>query len=397
MYESFQQLMQSHPGAGLVMLALGFLLYVVAGLLPCGALIYLGYWLLTVPMRRNERARCFLDLAELGLRSGRAPEAAIIGASKSHDVSLGARFHLVAAYLEQGVRLSEALDLEPRLLPPQVRAMLRAGERIGDLARVLPACRQLLRDGSSQVRGALNYVLVLAFAVTPAMIFVPAVVNVKVLPKFTEIFASFGPGQLPAFTRLVFGVHGYLLPFQFAVLLVLWSLVIAYLGGPRVRGWFRDAAPRLSDALLFRLPWRRKRLQRDFSAMLAVLLDAGVPEAEAVGIAAESTANETLIRRAAATRQLLSQGIKMPEAIRAMDSSREFSWRLANALQRGGGFLKALAGWHDALDAKAFQLEQTAAQVATTALVLLNGLIVGSFVIAVFLALVSLLYQATLW
>jgi type II secretory pathway component PulF len=164
-----------------------------------------------------------------------------------------------------------------------------------------------------------------------------------------------------------------------------------------LRGWFRDAAPRLSDAVLFRLPWRRKRLQRDFSAMLAVLLDAGVPEVEAVGIAAESTTNATMIRRASATRQLLGQGIKLPEAIRAMDSSREFSWRLANALQRGGGFLKALAGWHDALDAKAFQLEQTAAQVTTTGLVLLNGFIVASFVIAVFLALVSFLNNALLW
>ena len=29
------------------------------------------------------------------------------------------------------------------------------------------------------------------------------------------------------------------------------------------------------------LPWRRKRLQRDFSTMLAILLDSGVPESEA--------------------------------------------------------------------------------------------------------------------
>ena len=41
--------------------------------------------------------------------------------------------------------------------------------------------------------------------------------------------------------------------------------------------------------MLCRLPWRRKRFQRDFSAMLAVLLDAEVPETEAVGLAAEAT------------------------------------------------------------------------------------------------------------
>ena len=49
------------------------------------------------------------------------------------------------------------------------------------------------------------------------------------------------------------------------------------------------------------------------------------------------------------------------------------------------------------LDAKAFQLEQSAAQIATTALVLLNGLIVGSLVVAIFLVLIQLLNEAVLW
>jgi len=46
-----------------------------------------------------------------------------------------------------------------------------------------------------------------------------------------------------------------------------------------------------------------------------------------------------------------------------MDAAGEFQWRVSNGLRHGHGFLQALAGWHDALDAKAFQLEQAAAQV----------------------------------
>jgi hypothetical protein len=72
-------------------------------------------------------------------------------------------------------------------------------------------------------------------------------------------------------------------------------------------------------------------------------------------------------------------------------------WRLANALRRGAGFVRALTGWHEALDAKAFQLEQSAAQVTTTVLVLINGLIVASFMIAVFLVLITLINTAALW
>jgi type II secretory pathway component PulF len=149
--------------------------------------------------------------------------------------------------------------------------------------------------------------------------------------------------------------------------------------------------------MVVRLPWRRKRLQRDFSAMLAVLLDAEVSETEAVSLAAQSTDNLAIIRRAERVRALLQEGVKLPEAIRALDNSRELQWRLSNALRRGAGFVRALTGWQEALDAKAFQLEQAAAQIITTVLVLVNGLIVASFMVAVFLVLITLINTAALW
>ena len=93
----------------------------------------------------------------------------------------------------------------------------------------------------------------------------------------------------------------------------------------------------------------------------------------------------------------LQGGAALPDALRAVDHDGELSWRIANALRGRRGFLRALTGWHEALDAKAFQLEQSAAQIATTLLVLFNGLIVASIVIGMFIVLIDLLNQATLW
>ena len=139
----------------------------IAGLIPVCAVLYAVYFLLSIPMRRKERARLFLDLLELGLKDGRSPELAIQGASSSRDTSLGARFHLLAAYLEEGMSLTQALDEVPRLLPPNVSAILKTGQRIGDIRKVLPACRYTLADAVSNVRGAVNYLVLLAFVVTP--------------------------------------------------------------------------------------------------------------------------------------------------------------------------------------------------------------------------------------
>ena len=398
MNEFLRQILEPDPVVGLLGLFLAFVAYVLLGLLPVLGAVYLIYFLLTLPMRRTERVRMFLNLLELGLKEGRSPPAAITEAAASRDPSLGARFHLLAAYLAEGHQLDEALARVPRLLPPQIRAMLKAGERIGDVAKVLPACRLLTQDSVSQVRGALNYVILLTFAVTPFAIFVPIVLKVKVLPAFRAIFADMLAGsQLPAFTRFVFAQDSWFLAIQTASLFLIWALTVAYLGGPRLHAWIERVLPGAPDFLFRMLPWRKKRLQRNFSAMLAVLLEANVPEADAVNLAAESTANSVMQRRAQKVVALLNQGISLPDALREMDDAGELHWRLKNALSRRGGFVRALAGWHDALEAKAFQLEQGAAQITTTLMVLLNGVIIASVVLAVFLALIQLLNRATLW
>ena len=153
----------------------------------CGGLLFLIHFLLTLPMRRAERARLFLDLLDTTIQQGQPLEETLISASQSGDPSLGVRFHLLAAWLEQNLRLSDALAKVPRFLPPQVTAMLMAGQKIGDLRKVLPACRQLLKDAVSQTRGAINYLVILTFVITPLGIWVFGVMEVIVVPRFREI------------------------------------------------------------------------------------------------------------------------------------------------------------------------------------------------------------------
>jgi type IV pilus assembly protein PilC len=370
-------------------LALGIWLVVQASVLA------LVHFLLTLPMRRAEQARLFLDLIESAIKQGRPVEETIISLSQSRDLSMGPRFHQVAAWLEAKVPLEEALAKVPRFLPPQVTVMLMAGRKIGDLRKVLPACRQLLKDAVSQTRGAINYLIILTFVITPMGMGVVGVLKVVVLPKFREIFEGALVGDMGALPRgadFVLGHSGAWIALQAGVLLLLWLAVFVYIGGPRVLAWFP-----VLQSLHYWLPWRRKRLQRDFSTMLAILLDSGVPEAEAVALAADCTANKVFRQRAACVVDDLKRGLNLTRAVQAMDDSGEFGWRLKNALHGVGGFFQALAGWHESLDAKAFQQEQAAAHGITSALVLWSGVFVGSVVVSVFMFLVSLINAAVLW
>ncbi|MSU60158.1 MAG: hypothetical protein EXS35_18635 [Pedosphaera sp.] len=360
-------------------------------LLIIGGVLYFAHFLLTAPMRRAERARFFLDLIETALDRGQPVEEALMSAAKSRDRVLGARFHLLTAILVGGQKLAAALAFVPRLLPPQIVAMLKVGQQIGDLKKVLPACRQLLRDSVSKTRGATNYLVVLTFVVTPLSLFVFAMLCVKVLPSFRQI-AEGVSATPPASLMAVWDYAFLILIVQGLVMLTLWFLGFVYAAGPRALEWM----PFL-HRIYFRLPWRRKRMSRDFSVMLAVLLDARVPETEAVQLAADCTGNRVFQGRAGRVAESLKQGTKLTEAIQAMDDAGEFRWRLTNATHAGDGFRAALAGWHEALDAKAFQQEQAAAHSVTTALVLLNGVFVGAVVVSVFGFLVSIINAGVLW
>ncbi len=354
-------------------------------------LVAVVHFCLSLPMRRAERARLFLDLIDSGLEQGRSVEQTILSIVASRDLSMGARFHLVAAWMEQNLPLIEALEKVPRFLPPQVTAMLNAGRKIGDIRKVIPACRHLLRDAVSQTRAAINYLVILTFVVTPLSIWVIWVIQIFVLPKFLEIQHSLVRGADHSYSTF-FQHSSAIVAVQILCLLAVWCGAFFYTGGPRMTAWF----PALEN-LHFRMPWRRKRMQRDFSAMLAVLLDSGVPETAAVLLAADCTANNVFISRAARVVEALKQGVALPQALQLMDDSGEFGWRMTNALHQRGAFAQALGGWHAWLDAKAFQQQQAAAHTVTSALVVWNGLVVGAVVLSVFGVLISIIDAGVLW
>jgi type II secretory pathway component PulF len=408
---------------------LWFLLFFV----PVAAVASLVYHGFSGPLRRQERTRMFLDLLEAGFRQGQRPEVALAQAAQTNDPSLGKRFQQLATRLREGVRLSQALEEVPALLPLQVAATIRVGEEVGDVRKVLPACRGLLRDADSQTRNGFNYLVIANLVMMPTMPILILILNFLIFPKFIDITAGYDQAA-PAVTLLVMRIGFWVAEAQLLLAFFLWCWVGLYIRGPRAHGWVRvdgTKAPRrpilkrplwkftrtgfdwrmelgpiirpllsnfigyplarLRDRILYALPWRRRRLQRDFCATLSLLLDAETPESAAVALAAEATANNVFIQRARRALQDLSAGQTLQAALQRFDQAGEFSWRLANAAAQQGGFLPALSGWMEALDAKAFQQEQTASQLITTGLVLCNGVVVGLIAAGIFTVLISLM------
>jgi type II secretory pathway component PulF len=369
--------------------------YGVFILLPGGAFSVLIHYLLSLPMHRRDRALFFLDLLETVLQRGQPVEQAILAAAENQDRAIGVPFYMVAAHIEGGDRLGEALEKVPGFLPPQITAILRTGEKLGDLKRVLPACREVLRIAPDTVRTTMHYMVAILMIFAPVACCLISLLSVFVIPQFKGVAAGMAIPLWPI-TLFVFALNDshILIGFEVLVFLALAAVVVIYIGGPGLVRWFQFRSVPIVDWITWRIPWKQKKLQRTFSAMLAVLLDGGVPEAESVRLAGESTANEICRRRARRVIAALEKGVKLDDAVRAFDDSGEFHWRLTNATHAHGGFLKALRGWHEALDAKAFQQEEVATHTLTSGLVVLNGLVVALIATSMFGILIAILRGA---
>ena len=337
------------------------------------------------PIQRRERVRFFLYLLAQAEESGQSIEQIIISLSKGGEQPLGPQFDRVARHIEWGLmNLPEALAREPGCLPAQVVAIYKVGHETGDVNMILPVAQENHREnGESVFSGLIYHIIVLSIAVM-----IVGILMTYVIPKFKAIFADMlKPGEhLPEFTMLVLKISDAITITAAALFIPLFLLLGVWFFCEK-KGWL--------DTFWLLIPWHRKRLQRDYSRVLALLLDSGVPEEKAIELAAQSTSNRTIKKRARKVIASLQSGMGLTEAIKLMDDSREFQWRLTNALQTDGKFVDSLSGWHQSLSARADRQHRSFASLIEATMILLLGLIIGSIMIGMFLPLIKLMDKMT--
>ena len=376
----------------LVLIAAGIVLTLIWGLLK------LLYFLFSLPLRRRERAGLVLDLVEDGLRRGQSPEAvfASLASGAGRDRSLGKKVRLLAQMCAEGLTFREALTRVPGLLPEQVTRMLSAPSAKVPLAGVIPLCRAQLEDQVSKVWSGQNFVVaILLGAGWPCMV-VMMFLMVFVVPKLRQIFDDMA-GDSSISGSILGNTFGTAMAIQLTIAIVLLIAGALYIFGPRLMRVAQARVPRVVDRWFPLFPWSRIRQKRDFTAFLGLLLDSGVPEAEALELAAQAAGSGALPRNARLAALQIKSGVGILESLRRMDGSGEFAWRMGNALRGKGGFAQALGGWTEALDAKAFFVEQTWSQSITTLSVIIQGTAIGIFLYGTFSFFTRLIMACVLW
>jgi type IV pilus assembly protein PilC len=221
----------------------------------------------------------------------------------------------VKADVEQGSTFADGLAKHPRVFDELYTNLITAGEIGGILDTILNRLATYLEKADSlrrKVKGAMVYpitVLVVAIGVL-------ALLLVKVIPVFEQMFKDFG-GALPGPTQMVVNVSHFMQAYIMYMMIGLTAAIIGFFQARRRVPSFRYR----TDALALRLPvfgtLLRKVAVARFSRTLGTMISSGVPILDALDICARTAGNKVIEAALQRTRSAISEGRTIAEPLEA--------------------------------------------------------------------------------
>lgn len=215
--------------------------------------------------------------------------------------------------IEGGATFSDALEMHKKVFSPLVINMVRAGEKAGILPQVLDRISSLIeydQRTSDQIKSATRYPLIVLVVIVGAIL----VLNVYVIPRFAEFFASFKM-DLPLPTKILMGVNFVIMHYWYIILGTV--IIVTY------------AVKRVLDTEAGRYNWDRFILSTPifgplfnkiylsrFGRMLAAMLGSGIPILEALTITAATVENKVVSRVTLDVRDEVFQGKSLAEPMK---------------------------------------------------------------------------------
>jgi type IV pilus assembly protein PilC len=212
----------------------------------------------------------------------------------------------VRSDVEQGASLADSMRKHPKAFDELYVNMIAAGEAGGILDIILQRLSNYIEKAvklKNQVRSAMIYPV----AVIGIAIFVVWIILWKVIPVFSQLFASLG-GDMPLPTRIVVGISNFLARYTIFVIPALIAGAIAFYRVYKTQPKFT----RLVDGAMLKVPiigmLLRKIAIARFCRTLSTLTSSGVPILDGLEITAKTAGNTIIEDAIMAVRKAVEEG-----------------------------------------------------------------------------------------
>ncbi|MCR2785923.1 MULTISPECIES: type II secretion system F family protein [unclassified Microbacterium] len=289
--------------------------------------------------------------------------------------------------VESGTALSAALEEFPRIIPPIMVHLIRAGETGGFLDRSLLMVADNFESENklrSKVKAALTYpavVLVIALVAVAAML-------IFIVPVFDAMFTDLG-GELPAVTQLLVDMSNAM-PIAGPIILVVGVVSAIWWG----RNKNTEAVRRVVDPLKLKVPVFGQlntkialtRFTRNFSTMLA----SGVPILQSLAIVGATSGNHVIASSLEGVQEGVRQGRPIAESLAEVDIFPEMLIQMVGIGEESGAIdtmLEKTADFYD--DEVETMSSQLTAMLEPLMIVFMGGLL-GFMIVALYLPMFTI-------
>jgi type IV pilus assembly protein PilC len=289
--------------------------------------------------------------------------------------------------VRSGTALSDAFSAHGSLFPSVYTASLLAGERSGSLDSVLRRFVEYTKIVATVKRKTVSALIYPAILVSLAIVLVTIIV-LKVVPAFTDFYASFG-AQLPLVTRIIVAVSEIARNNFPLVVLAIVALAVGFVF------WVRRPGQKARfDRLILRIPMlgeiARKFATSQMSRTLATLLGGGLPLVNALDISARSVGNQFIAGELGVVAGRVREGQSFAAALDARGVFPDVAVKMAEVGESTGALQEMLNTVADFYDEEISTNMERFVTLVEPVLLVFMGIVIAGLLLALYMPLFQL-------
>lgn len=287
-----------------------------------------------------------------------------------------------------GNTLADSLRKHPQYFDDLFCNLVESGEQSGKLESLLDRIATY-KEKTEALKAKIKKAMTYPISVVVVAVIVTAIMLLKVVPAFVEVFANFG-ADLPAFTLFVIGLSEWLQAWWFILLILFIVAGFAYSKAHLKSKAFRDAqdrtllkAPVVGDIIY-------KAAVARYARTLSTTFAAGVPLVDALDSVAGAAGNVVFYNAVMQIKEDVSAGSQLNFSMRTTNVFPALAVQMAGIGEESGnldGMLDKVADYYEAEVDNAVDNLTTLLEPMIMSVL---GILVGGLIIAMYLPIFQL-------
>lgn len=285
--------------------------------------------------------------------------------------------------ISEGKTLAETFSRYPQQFSSLYCNLIKAGEKSGTLDKILNRLAGYLEKTETlkrKIKKALTYPI----AIISVAFIVSGILLIFVVPQFQAMFASFG-AKLPFFTRMVVHLSDFLRGYWWTIVLVIIALVLGWKYYWRFNENLRQKLDRWSLKIIIIGPVFKKGIIARFTRTLSTTLEAGMPIVESMKAMAPIMGNSLYSNAVLHMCDDISNGHTLSASMSSTSLFPNMVIQMISVGEASGKLSDMLNKVADYYEEEVNSIVDNLSSLLEPLIMLLLGVIVGTFVVAMYL------------